>query len=126
MIVRHNAAESRYELDTEHGLAVAVYREQGDRAIFTHTEVPTADRPAVSWRPSCDGIRNTTTSADRSSCGHRQEGGGSGGCGHSGAPGEIDEAHRERPATQRGEVRQVIGGVDAKAEQRAEQRRRNP
>ena len=41
--VRHNAAASRYELDTEHGLAVAVYREQGDRAIFTHTEVPTAD-----------------------------------------------------------------------------------
>jgi hypothetical protein len=32
MTVRHNAAESRYELDTEHGLAVAVYREQGDRA----------------------------------------------------------------------------------------------
>jgi len=41
--VRHNAAASRYELDTEHGLAVVVYREQGDRAIFTHTEVPTAD-----------------------------------------------------------------------------------
>ena len=43
MAVRHNAGESRYELDTEHGLAVAVYREQGDRAIFTHTEVPPAD-----------------------------------------------------------------------------------
>jgi predicted GNAT family acetyltransferase len=41
--VRHNAGESRYELDTEHGLAVAVYREQGDRAIFTHTAVPPAD-----------------------------------------------------------------------------------
>ena len=43
MTVRHNAAESRYELDTEHGLAVAIYREQGDRAIFTHTEVPPPD-----------------------------------------------------------------------------------
>jgi predicted GNAT family acetyltransferase len=41
--VRHNAAAHRYELDTEHGLAVAVYREQGDRAIFTHTEVPPED-----------------------------------------------------------------------------------
>ena len=43
MAVRHNAAESRYELDTAHGLAIAVYREQGDRAIFTHTEVPPAE-----------------------------------------------------------------------------------
>jgi predicted GNAT family acetyltransferase len=43
MTVRHNAAASRYELDTPHGLAIAVYREQGDRAIFTHTEVPPAD-----------------------------------------------------------------------------------
>ena len=41
--VRHNAAASRYELDTPHGLAIAVYRLQGDRLIFTHTEVPTAD-----------------------------------------------------------------------------------
>lgn len=43
MTIRHNAAQSRYELDTDHGLAVAVYREQGDRAIFTHTEVPPED-----------------------------------------------------------------------------------
>ena len=43
MTVRHNTAQSRYELDAEHGLAIAVYREQGDRAIFTHTEVPPAD-----------------------------------------------------------------------------------
>ena len=43
MTVRHNAAQSRYELDTEHGLAIAIYCEQGDRAIFTHTEVPPAD-----------------------------------------------------------------------------------
>jgi predicted GNAT family acetyltransferase len=43
MTVRHNVAQSRYELDTEHGLAIAVYREQGDRTIFTPTEVPPAD-----------------------------------------------------------------------------------
>ena len=43
MTMRHNAAESRYELATDHGLAIAVYREQGDRLIFTHTEVPPAD-----------------------------------------------------------------------------------
>ena len=35
MTVRHNAAEPRYELDTDHGLAIAVYPEQGGRAIFT-------------------------------------------------------------------------------------------
>jgi uncharacterized protein len=40
MPVRHNAVLSRYELDTEHGLAVAFYRQHGDRRIFTHTEVP--------------------------------------------------------------------------------------
>jgi uncharacterized protein len=43
MAVRHNPAQNRYEMDTEHGLAIAVYRRQGDRAIFTHTEVPPAD-----------------------------------------------------------------------------------
>ncbi len=43
MTVRHNAAEHRYEVDTDHGLAIAVYHEQGDRAIFTHTEVPPQD-----------------------------------------------------------------------------------
>lgn len=43
MTVRHNAAAQRYELDTDHGVAIAVYREQGDRAIFTHTEVPPED-----------------------------------------------------------------------------------
>lgn len=41
--VRHNAAQHRYELDTDHGVAVAVYHEQGDRMVFTHTEVPPAD-----------------------------------------------------------------------------------
>jgi len=43
MTVRHNEAQSRYELDTDHGLAIAVYRQQGDQLIFTHTEVPPAD-----------------------------------------------------------------------------------
>jgi uncharacterized protein len=40
--VRHNPALSRYELDTEHGVAIAVYTKRGDRLIFTHTEVPPA------------------------------------------------------------------------------------
>lgn len=43
MSVRHNEAQSRYELDTDHGLAIAVYHRQGDRLVFTHTEVPPAD-----------------------------------------------------------------------------------
>lgn len=43
MTVRHNEAAHRYELETEHGLAIAVYRQQGDSAIFTHTEVPPED-----------------------------------------------------------------------------------
>ncbi len=43
MTVRHNVAERRYEMDTDSGLAIAVYREQGDRIIFTHTEVPPQD-----------------------------------------------------------------------------------
>lgn len=43
LTVRHNAAAHRYEMDTDSGLAIAVYREQGDRMIFTHTEVPPED-----------------------------------------------------------------------------------
>jgi uncharacterized protein len=43
MTVRHNEALKRYELDTPHGLAIAVYHQQGDRLLFTHTEVPRAD-----------------------------------------------------------------------------------
>lgn len=42
-MVKHNEAEHRYELETDHGLAVAVYRRQGDSAVFTHTEVPPED-----------------------------------------------------------------------------------
>jgi len=41
--VRHNAAQHRYELDTDHGVALAVYHEQGDSLVFTHTEVPPVD-----------------------------------------------------------------------------------
>lgn len=41
--VRHNAAQHRYELDTEHGTAIAVYREQGGRRVFVHTETPPQD-----------------------------------------------------------------------------------
>lgn len=41
--VRHDAAKQRYELDTEHGTAIAVYRQQGDRRIFVHTETPPQD-----------------------------------------------------------------------------------
>lgn len=43
MSFRHNAAQHRYELDTDHGVALAVYHEQGDRMVFTHTEVPPVD-----------------------------------------------------------------------------------
>jgi predicted GNAT family acetyltransferase len=41
--VVHNSALNRYELKTEHGLALAVYHDQGDRRLFTHTEVPMED-----------------------------------------------------------------------------------
>lgn len=40
MSVTHNPVRSRYEMPTEHGLAIAEYRQQGDRLVFTHTEVP--------------------------------------------------------------------------------------
>jgi len=43
MEVTHNAAQQRYELPVEHGLAIAVYRQQGDARVFTHTEVPPED-----------------------------------------------------------------------------------
>lgn len=43
MTVRHNTAAGRYEMDTPHGVAIAVYRQQGGSRIFTHTEVPPAD-----------------------------------------------------------------------------------
>ena len=41
--IRRNEARSRYELDTGHGMAVAVYSVRGDTAVFTHTEVPPQD-----------------------------------------------------------------------------------
>jgi predicted GNAT family acetyltransferase len=41
--VTHNGPLNRYELKTEHGLAIAVYHDQGNRRLFTHTEVPLED-----------------------------------------------------------------------------------
>ncbi len=43
MDVKHNAAMSRYELPSAHGVAIAVYRQQGNVRVFTHTEVPQPD-----------------------------------------------------------------------------------
>lgn len=42
--VRHNAALSRFEIATEHGLAVLEYHLEGGTAALTHTEVPAACR----------------------------------------------------------------------------------
>jgi predicted GNAT family acetyltransferase len=41
--VRHNEGAHRFELDAPHGLAIAVYRPQGNARVFTHTEVPPQD-----------------------------------------------------------------------------------
>jgi predicted GNAT family acetyltransferase len=41
--VVHNEAQHRYEMQTEHGLAVAVYHDRGGSRVFHHTEVPPAD-----------------------------------------------------------------------------------
>jgi uncharacterized protein len=41
--VTHNQDAHRYELASPHGLALAVYVDQGNRRVFTHTEVPPAD-----------------------------------------------------------------------------------
>ena len=43
MSVRHNEAAHRFELEAPHGLAIAVYRPQGNARVFTHTEVPPQD-----------------------------------------------------------------------------------
>lgn len=43
MDVAHDAPLNRYELKTDHGLAMAVYRQEGNSLIFMHTEVPPAD-----------------------------------------------------------------------------------
>lgn len=42
--VRHNEAESRYELETPHGLATAAYQASDGVLAFTHTHVPDADQ----------------------------------------------------------------------------------
>lgn len=40
VLVRHNEAEKRFETEIEGGLAVADYKVEGERIIFTHTYVP--------------------------------------------------------------------------------------
>ena len=40
IVVQHNAAANRYEAMVDGHLAVAEYRIDGDRMIFTHTFVP--------------------------------------------------------------------------------------
>ena len=42
--VRHKSALTRYELDTDAGTALALYRLSDGVMTFTHTEVPTALR----------------------------------------------------------------------------------
>jgi predicted GNAT family acetyltransferase len=44
LIVRHNAARRRYELQVGGELAVCDYDLDGDRMVFTHTLVPPALR----------------------------------------------------------------------------------
>lgn len=39
----HNEAQQRYEMKTDHGLAIAVYHQRGESRVFHHTEVPPAD-----------------------------------------------------------------------------------
>ena len=38
--VEHNEARHRFEVRSEHSIAVAEYRREGSRIVFTHTEVP--------------------------------------------------------------------------------------
>lgn len=40
--VHDNRAEQEFELDTPEGRAIAAYQREGDRIVFTHTEVPRA------------------------------------------------------------------------------------
>ena len=42
--VVHNQAESRFEMEVGGQLAIAEYRRDGDRMLFTHTEVPSQFR----------------------------------------------------------------------------------
>jgi predicted GNAT family acetyltransferase len=42
--VVQNESESRFELEVGGELAVAEYRREGDRMVFTHTEVPASFR----------------------------------------------------------------------------------
>ena len=40
--IMDNRSNNRFELETEGALAIAAYRRDGDRIVFTHTEVPQA------------------------------------------------------------------------------------
>lgn len=44
VMVRHNEAERRFEVDIDGQLSVADYQIEGERMIFTHTYVPPALR----------------------------------------------------------------------------------
>lgn len=38
--VTHNPDKQRFEMEAEGRLAIAAYRREGERIVFTHTEVP--------------------------------------------------------------------------------------
>ena len=38
--VRDNRAANRFEMEAQGQLAIAAYRREGERIVFTHTEVP--------------------------------------------------------------------------------------
>lgn len=44
MDVRNNEPMHRFELEVDGQLAIAEYEREGDRLVFTHTEVPTSLR----------------------------------------------------------------------------------
>ena len=44
LLVKHNAAEQRFEADVEGQLSVADYELDGDRMVFTHTYTPPSQR----------------------------------------------------------------------------------
>jgi len=70
MIARHNAAQSRYELDTEHGLAVASIASRANRAIFTHTEcrLPTKARAIGARLVRAALTMRANAASDRTGC----------------------------------------------------------
>src|SRR5215471_5109740 len=83
-------------------------------------------RRAVTSSPTFADIPNSTTSAEESQrarceeCRNRRHS-----CDH-GSPRQVDEGNRHRPAAQRGQVRDVVSGIDDETEQRAMERGREP